>query len=91
MGEEEGEGEGGHWWRGLNLIRQSFPGLVSFSGNSWFPGGHPLARRRSDITVMGTHPEGCLSQVKERGIPGGRNGREGVVEKDGGERRGEVC
>lgn len=31
------------------------------------PGGQPLARRQSGITVMGTHPQGSWSQVKKWG------------------------
>lgn len=68
---------------GLNIIRQSFPGLNAFSGSSRFHGGHLLSGRQSGITAMGTHPEGCLSPVKEMGIPGGMEER--MAEKDEGE------
>ena len=82
-GERGGRGgKEGPWWVGLNLIRQSFPGLDSFSGSSWLQGGQPLARRQSGITVMGTHPQGSWSHVKKCGAGVGGGFRvEGVEER----------
>ena len=74
--------EGGSLVGGTESHQTELPWVGLLLRELLAPGGQPLARRQSGITVRGTHPQGSWSQVKKCGAGVGDGFRvEGVEER----------